>query len=56
MTIISGLPLLVAVLGAIIYLILLKGTRESVAELSRIAWNCGLLVFLFGVATQVIKW
>lgn len=52
MTIISAIPLFVAVLGALVYLI---ASNDRVRQLALYAWATGLLVTLFGLAGHVVR-
>jgi len=52
MSVIAFLPLLVSVLGLLVYLIV---TKAEIKEAGRLAYFAGLLVFLFSVANKVIN-
>lgn len=52
MTIISALPLLVAIVGAVIYLTV---DRPGIKQLALCIFACGLLVTLFALAGQVVR-
>ncbi len=52
MTLITTIPLLVALAGALIYLLT---NNAKAAELGRVMFACGLLVALFGVASHVVR-
>ncbi len=45
-------PLLVAVIGAVLYLVM---NHAKAAELGRCAFFAGLLVFLFGIAGRSVE-
>ena len=53
MTLSILLPLLIAIIGAFVYVA--SKTNAKVAEIGRLAFACGLLVTLFEVATHVVK-
>lgn len=52
MTIIGAVPLLVAIVGAILYCVV---QRADVKQLALYAWACGLLVTLLGLAGHTIR-
>jgi hypothetical protein len=54
MTVTAAVPLLVAALGAAVYLVATRQKWPALAELARACWWCGLLVFLFGLAGRVV--
>lgn len=49
---VAYVSVLVALVGAIVYFV---SANAKAAELARIAFFCGLLVFLFSIAGQSIK-
>lgn len=49
---VAYLSILVALIGGILYFTV---PNAKLAELSRLAFGCGLLAFLFGVATKSIE-
>lgn len=53
MTIIIWLPLLVCLVGLVVYLICVSATRASVGEVGRLAFAVGLLAFLLLMGGQV---
>lgn len=52
MTVVLLLPLIVALVGLIVYAL---SANAKVAELGRLAFACGLLVTLFAFATHGVK-
>ena len=52
MTVISTIPFLVAVVGAILHCVV---QRADVKQLALVAWFCGLLVTLWGLAGHGIR-
>ncbi len=51
MTLIASIPLLVSLVGAVLYTL---ASNAKVAEVGRLMFACGLLVALFGVAGHVV--
>ena len=52
MTFFASIPLLVSILGAVLYLVV---KRPDVKQLALYAFACGLLVTLFGLAGHTIR-
>ncbi len=52
MTVIALVPVLCALLGAVLYLV---PVRPDVKQLALVAFGCGLLVSLFGFASHTIR-
>ena len=52
MNVVLFLPLLVCLLGALIYA---RTVESKTAEMGRLAFACGLLITLFELATRVIQ-
>lgn len=52
MTVVAVVPAAVALAGALVYAL---ASNAKVAELARLAFACGLLVFMFSLARDVVK-
>lgn len=52
MTIVAFLPVLILVLGLVIYFVCVGLTKSSVAEVAKVMIFCGLLAFLIGSGAQ----
>ena len=52
MTIVAFLPVLVLLLGLVIYFVCVGLTKASAAEIAKIMVFCGLLAFLIGSGAQ----
>jgi hypothetical protein len=47
--------LIVAIAGALVYLVCSEGTlKAKFAELGRLAWPCGLIALCFALASKVV--